>query len=811
MSAARRSWPAAGAPCGRLAALVALALVALALGAAGEARADVFSEVSLVSEGQVGGSGFVQQAEYAHDSAISADGRYVAFDGSIGGVTGVWRKDLVTGLIEEVAGGDAAMPSISGEGRYVSFTTNEGASLPEITHALPDVDPHREAVNVYRRDMSFEPAATAAEEAGRAPEERAFQAASVPVEPGEAGEPLRYADPGPSGGSYAVGRSAISRDGNEVAFVTAAVSDLVPYPQLEQEERERGETPVPHTPTGQVAVHWFAPATTELVSQCRYECGQGTAAGAAEPVVVAEKEEKGVEKQFGAVTAGAVTELPRHPRSGAWPGASISANGSTVAWIGENVAQQAPTLPEEGLEVEYEEPLWRRLPASANATRRVTGGSDPEAPGCAASGERALAPGGENANDPCQGPFVREQARGNSGGGLIKKATDDVTPRLSENGDEVAFGANARLVSEGSDFDRGEEGNPTDIFVVDMSPGLSRRQAIKPVTEAGSPSSEAESAEVSDYEISPDGHQVAFSTLRTRFVLGEPTLISIVPGEVGIQELYDADLADGTITRVTHGYSGEGEQSQQPRPVGYSQGGDPYNEYKPLELGALTPDFSGDGDELVFTSTADNLHYGDGNSPETPVPCCQAGDGSDVFAVERIRFPSQATPQAISPSPQPALAASWQLGVTAHSLANGRVVLYVSAPGPGTIRATAQGAVVVAPVHAARTARRRSARRARVARAEVAERTIAGRVLKARGAGLATLTLSLASRYGALAGQRGGFSATVTVTFAASGHRTLRQTIPVTFLRREAKRRTAKKGRAGSDKDHGRSAKARPR
>ena len=40
-----------------------------------------------------------------------------------------------TDAVEEVAGGDAAMPSISEDGRYVSFTTNEGASLPEITHA----------------------------------------------------------------------------------------------------------------------------------------------------------------------------------------------------------------------------------------------------------------------------------------------------------------------------------------------------------------------------------------------------------------------------------------------------------------------------------------------------------------------------------------------------------------------------------------------------------------------------------------------------------------------------------------------------
>ncbi len=777
--------------------VLAIALSALgALGVAGVARADVFSAIGLVSEGEVEGDGFVQQAEYAHDSAISANGRYVAFDGSIGGVTGVWRRDLLTGVIEQVAGGDAAMPSISEDGRYVSFTTNEGASLPEITDALPDAQPHAEAVNVYRRDMDYEPAATAGEEAGRSPEERAFQAASVPS---GSEEPLRYANLSNSGGSYAVGRSAMSANGNEVAFVTASVSNLVPYPALEEEESARGETPVPHTPAGQVAVHRFDSGATELVSRCRFECGQGSAAGAAEPVVVGEIASES--KVVGAATL-AAAKFPSHERA-AWPGASISADGSTVAWMGEDVAQQAPTLPDEALEVDYQEPLWHRLPAVANQTRRVTGGSDPEAPGCAA--ELALAPDSENASDPCQGPFVREQAGVSSGGGLIKGKPDDVTPRLSANGEEVAFGANARLVAEGSDFNRGEEGNPTDLFVVNMRPGLTRTQAITPLTEVGSRSSAAESEEVADFEIAPDGQQVAFSTVRTRFVLGQPTLVSVVPGEIGIGELYDADLADGTLTRVTHGFAGEGQQSQQPHPTGYQQGGDPYNEYKPDELGALTPDFSGNGDRLVFTSTAGNLTYGDGNSPETPVDCCQPGDGSDVFAVNRIQFSDVPAAQLISPSPSLSIAPAWLLGVSARSLGNGNVLLYVDSPGTGTVRAGAHGWVVVAPAHAARTARRkRSVHRTLASRGKVAARTVATRSAPAKGAGLTTLRLALAARYAGLAREHGGFTATVTVTFQARGHATLRASIPVTFLRKSEAHR-AKRSKAHAGKSRGRS------
>jgi hypothetical protein len=782
--------------------LLAATVLAIVLSAAGAARADVFSSIGLVSYGEVGGDGFEQQAEYAHDAAISATGRYVVFDGAIGGVTGVWRRDLVTKAVEQVAGGDAAMPSISKEGRYVSFTTNEGTSLPEITDALPDAQPHAEAVNVYRRDMDNEPAATAAEEAEREPAERAFQAASVPS--GSEG-PLRYANLGNSGGSYAVGRSAMSASGNEVAFVTASISNLVSYPALEEEESGRGETPVPHTPAGQVAVHWFDSDTTELVSRCRFECGQGAAAGAAEPVVVGEVPSES--KVVGAVSL-AAAKFPNHARAGAWPGASISADGSTVAWMGEDIAPQAPTLADEDLEPAYEEPLWRRLPAVDNETRRVTGGSDPEAPGCAASGEPALAVDSENASDPCQGPFVREEASGSSGGGLIKGEADDVTPRLSANGEEVAFGANSRLVAEGSDFNRGEQGNPTDLFVVSMRSGLTRTQALTPVTQVGSPASKAESEEVADFEISPDGQQVAFSTARTRFALGQPTLVSLVSGEIGIGELYDADLADGTLTRVTHGFAGEGEQSQQRHPTGYQQGGDPYSPYNPDELGALTPDFSENGDRLVFTSTAGNLIYGDGNSPETPVDCCQPGDGSDVFAVSRIQFSAESTSQSISPSPLPAIAPLWQLGVSAHSLANGRVLLYVQAPGSGEVKANATGWVLVQPANAARSARKKRPHRASTARRTVAARTVATRSAQAKGAGLTTLGLALASPYAALADARGGFSATVTVIFQARGRATLRASIPVTFL---AKSHRGKRSKARSAKSHRRSSNARRR
>lgn len=776
MRAARARSRPGGAPVsaalGRSIALLAACAVLIALTLTGSARADVFSPVTLVSYGVVGADGVLQQVEYAHDSAISANGQYVAFDGSIGGVTGVWRRDLATDVIEQVAGGDAAMPSISEEGRYVSFTTNEGATLPEVTRARPVAEHRTEAVNVYRRDMDNAPAETAAEEASRPAAERAFLAASVPS---GSEEPLRYSDPGEHGGSYAVGRTAMSANGEEVAFVTAAVSNLVRYPLLEAEEEARGEAPVPHTPAGQVAVHRFpsnaaGAGTTELVTRCRFHCGQG-AAGAAEPVVVGEGESKAV----GGAAVGAA-RFPVHGRDGSWPGASLSADGSTVAWIAQNVEQQAPTLADEHLEAIYEEPLWRRLPAAANITRRVTGGSDPEAPGCAASGELVLEQGSENEADPCQGPFVREETGASAGDGLIKIAFDD-TPRLSADGEEVLFGANARTLAEKEDFDRGAEGNPTDVFLVNMRPGLSRRQAITPVTQVGSPSSTAESAEVTDFEISPDGSQVAFTTIRTRFALGFPTLISSVLPEVGISELYDADLADGTLTRVTHGYGGEGEQSQQPHRV-YTESGDPYQAVgEPSELGALTPDFSQGGEQLVFTSTAGNLVYGDGNEPAEPVSCCQPGDGSDVFEVSRIQFPGEAVTQVLSTASPIGLTPAWQLHATAQSRADGSVVLYVQAPGNGSLRVSASGQIV-------RTKRVGKGRHARTRRSLVTRTVSEAQATETPAAGgLLELVLHVKGGYGALLERSDGLPASLRLSFASPGRATLGQTLAVIFKR----------------------------
>ena len=94
-----------------------------------------------------------EQGDGVQAAALSADGRFLAFAGSLGGVRGILRRDLSTGTTDVVAGAgayggaavlDAALPSISADGRRVSFTTAAALDPAHDTNAAPDV---------YVRDM----------------------------------------------------------------------------------------------------------------------------------------------------------------------------------------------------------------------------------------------------------------------------------------------------------------------------------------------------------------------------------------------------------------------------------------------------------------------------------------------------------------------------------------------------------------------------------------------------------------------------------------------------------------------------------
>jgi hypothetical protein len=763
---------------------VALAgsLLAAALAAPTSAGADVFGPISLASEGALG-AGEAQQAEYAHDTAISENGRYMAFDGSIGGVTGVWRRDLQTGALEQVAGGDAELPSLSENGQRISFTTNEGASLAAATNGGPDGESKPEAVNVYVRDMSKAPT-----------ELGAFILASA-VNGSE--EALAYSSAGTTLGSDAVGRSAISASGGEVAFVTTAVSNLVRYQALEEEEEQKGETPKPHTPALQVAVRYLESRETVLVSRCYVTA---RCAAAAQPAVAVAE---GTNVVGGALYPGTSAAFAPAPPDGEYeysapPGASISADGTTVAWMGEHVGEQAPLLPgeEKGGEDEqnnggdYTEPLWRRIaPGSETSTERVTGGSDPSAPGCAESGETRL-PEHPTSSDPCQGPFV--PAQGGKYEGIVAFGggeTGDFVPRLSADGFTVAFISQSPLLSLGENFGRGAPGQPSDLYIADMRSGLTRDQALTTLTglAGGESAGQAATAPIFDFDISPDGSQVAFVTKRTQFPLGVPAFVSPPAGEAGLNELFDVDLDNDTLTRVTHGYGGPGEPAGHVHPP-RSPGHDPYEQ--PGD-GVLSPCFSANGSELVFSSTASNLVYGDANSPPSGGGSGPL-DGSDAFVTEREIFAPVASEPYVSPAPSTTVVPAWRLGVSALSQPNGSVLLYIETPADGSVSASARSAVLVrggtVPARASGHARRRRAHKARAAR-RPARPTVATRMVAAADAAATAdgepvaLVLRLSKPYAALASQRDGLYASVSVRFTASRKPSLSQTLSVTFAR----------------------------
>jgi hypothetical protein len=723
----------------RVVVLCVVAVTLLALTVA-PAEGDVFGSISLLSTTSF------QQFEYIHDPVVSGNGQYVAFDGSIGGVSGVWRRENKPGgALLQVAGGAAELPSISENGQYISFTTNEGGKLGKITNdqpVLPSED--EEPPNVYVRDMTVEP-----EDAG------AFVLASA--ENGSQKELAYEQSPEERAegrfGSMAAGRSAISADGQHVVFVTTAASNLAG----------------PGTPPLEVAARDLETEETQLVS---VEADPSTGA----PTVNAETGEP-VPVPGGAVftRTGGPPPFVSTPFYGLSSdvGASISGDGTTVAWMGENVGEQIRTLANEPIEGLGGAPLWRRIGGGEHEpVREITGGPDPENPECEAHLEVHLQ-AGHSLSDPCQGPFP-------SGLVLSTRNSINSVPQLSSDGYTVAFLANVPLVSQGEDY--GGLHEETDAYVVNMHAGLSRQQALRPLTEIASGEAErlSTNASILDLAISPDGEQVALTTMRTVFPLGSLTYVSVPAAVPGLAELFDVDLANNTLTRITHGYEG-GAASHPYREEGFE---DPYFTSFSSDDGALSPSFSGDGDLLAFSSTASNLVYGDGNTPSATNAVIES-DGSDAFIVSRLQFPSNPTSQLISAVPSgPSLIPQWKLGVTAETLTHGRVRLYVTVPGSGTLHAVANGAVEVHLVNASRRARGSAHKGARATHAAVLTRSVASasQTVTAGPEGVTKpLVLTLGPSFRTLAARLGGLSATVVVTFVSPGHAAVHQSIDVSF------------------------------
>lgn len=574
--------------------VVAVAVAVASAGVVASAALAAAGPIRLVS------SNGIEQADSAEAPALAADGRFVAFVGQIGGQRGIFRKDLVSGEVAPVVLGEASIePSISADGRYVSFTTTEPLD--------PDDDPGAFSSDVYVADLSTTPPT--------------YELASAvdgcdPLDP----EPhtacgLTYES---SSGSVATGRMSLSADGREVVFVTSSASNLT--------EPAVTSAPFP-TPPLQVVVRNLATDATTLISTALGSSGGDT------PV------------EGGAVMSNGTIK----------PAASISADGSTVAWLGRHLPEQVPVGADElaaitqfETDLGYDEPLWRRIPTSldAPATRRILSGQNfPEM----VSG----------ANQTHAGPCATAQGW-NLGGG-------QAVPALSADGDRVAL--------------IGQPDGYTDAFVVDVggpatvvrrltaSPPLPLNEGCK----ATQTEFIASNAEIKTIAIAPDGERIAFTTRRQRFSLSPPNLVTPLAVGFGVEELYLVDLGAASLERLTHGSTVT--EPSLVEPVG--------------QPGAQSVSFDASGETLAFSSSAYNLVPADGNGAGNGQQFFPSG--TDVFLVDDPRATDAPGTTRIS-SPPPAIRPRGRWALTAHasSRPDGSVRVAVGVPGAGRLAAVAR-------------------------------------------------------------------------------------------------------------------------
>lgn len=332
------------------------------------------------------------------------------------------------------------------------------------------------------------------------------------------------------------------------------------------------------------------------------------------------------------------------PAGGAIGAAGISGDGTTVVWTGQNAPLQTEFVNGENTELPgFSYYLWRRIADGPDAvTRRITGVADPDDPACNPSAPLLF---DEFATGPCYGPLARPE--------LGISANSNLLPALSADGFKVAFLTNSGPRPNVS------TGIGLDLYVTDMSLGLTRKAATAELTREGG-SGTAEGAPIEGLGMSADGRYVALVTARTKFTLPALTQVGDPRAVAEVQDVYVVDLATRTVERATRSYD-EGDANS---------------------AVVAEPTLSADGGRIALVSFASNLFFGDANQR------------SDAFVIVRRPDSGSAPP----PAPQGAGADSTiessgglQISVRARSRPGGIVELLVSVPAAGGVRAVAKG------------------------------------------------------------------------------------------------------------------------
>jgi Tol biopolymer transport system component len=759
---------------GAIAAVTLAVLVGL-LAVPASGRADTFGNDVVASA-----SGNVLAAD-AYQPVVNENGGEVVWVGILRGVQGIWETDQASGNVTLVAGdtGDSATtatdvgsPSVSADGVYVAFTTDSALD--------PVDDPGQGCSSVYVRNMHIPIG-----QPGAYTLVSALNGSTLGLTYAGTNEGDTKCD---GGGSASAAKTAISSDGNRVAFTVLGASDLT-----------TGLPTETTTPPDQVAVRTLSTDTTTLVSQTM----ASEQAGAPEPVdggaaltnvsATAQADATSASLTTGpALVNGASVTVPLEAST-----ASISADGTTVAWMGINIPSQAPTAggatgPDAaptGDPSGFDEPLWRYIAGGPTApTERVTGGDDPASGGQGPLDEYPTGTS-DSPTGPAQGTFISP-----NGVGTFDKPTinyngafplDEATPQLSANGQEVAFLADAYAYN---DLPNTLTANPyglLDAYLVNMANGLTRDAAITRL-------SEVSTYPVEDLAISPDGTKVAFTTADIAFPLASPALVTPSLTQVDGAQLYEVDLTQGTVSLVSYGYDGN-----------------------PADGDVLAPSFTGDDDTLAFATSADNLVYGAYNGTTSNNPASTL-----VFTTQATVTPTVSGATSIGAGFVPlSLDSLWSLSATAGATSTGDAVVRADLPGSGTLKAVATALIAstrkvtreetvkvkvrvkLSPRRAGaktgvRTVIRKERKRVTVTERIDHTKTLVSGQTTAAGAGDDSLRLTPAKAYDADLEASRGLYTTIKLTFSSHGHPTLTQTLQLTLHRkppRPAKGATKKK------------------
>jgi hypothetical protein len=406
------------------------------------------------------------------------------------------------------------------------------------------------------------------------------------------------------------------------------------------------------------------------------------------------------------------------PAGGALGPAGLSADGTTVIWTGRNAAAQTRFIDGESTDPGFFHYLWRRMADGPGApTRRITGVSDPDDPACPPGASVVF---DQTSTGPCYGPLTEPE--------YLRANISTLLPAMSGDGRLVAF-----LTGTGPRPNANTQPG-LDLFLTDMSPGVTRKTGTVELTREGAPNDPKASSPIESVTMSADGSRLLLTSSRTDFVLPALRFIGSARLAADVRELYSIDLRARTIERVTRAHDGADID------------GDVLND----------PTVSADGARIGFASFAGNLFFGDGYThsdafwtelrpeplPETPGGGGGgAGSGGGLVLVEE------------DPDGP-------DLGARVVSGRRGRIKLRLRVPAAGTATAAA---------------------RARVGRPR-ARRTLARVTRFSPRAGTMTVELRVVRRYRRELRRRGRIPVRIAVTFSPSrGGRRLSRSVRGVF------------------------------